>query len=102
MHSYPHSVYCDGKLRYMNDSERHLRYVPDSKNNSTISDCSRPPELSHDQQVPQIQSDDAADFIRSLLNESKARFKEDIHNAVRDSMDSFYNKDHSTSSRFGK
>ena len=102
MHSYPHSVYCDGKLRYMNDSERHLRYVPDSKNNSTISDCSRPPELSHDQQVPQIQSDDAADFIRSLLNESKARFKEDIHNAVCDSMDSFYNKDHSTSSRFGK
>ena len=78
------------------------RYVPDSKNNSAISDCSRPPE-NHDQQVPQTQPEDsAADFIRSLLNESKERFKEEICNAVRDSMNSYINKEHSTSLRFGK
>ena len=53
--SYSHSTTCDNKLRYMKETERHLQYVPDS-DNSTVSDCTRPPEtaiqIDLDQEVP--------------------------------------------------
>lgn len=36
--SYDHSLNCTDVLRYMRSDEKHLQYVPDSNNSSTISD----------------------------------------------------------------
>ena len=85
--SYSHSTTCGNKLRYMKETELHLQYVPDSDtDNSTISDCSRPPETSTqvDQEVPcdSIQKDKSyiADLLNSLVDFEGA--KKGIRDAI--------------------
>ena len=101
--SHSHSITCRDELRYMSDTEMHLQYVPDSKDNSVISDCSQPPgNCDNNQVVPQAESD-AKDFIRSLLDDSRARFIEDLQTSLRDAIDNTLTfKERSASDRFGK
>ena len=98
INSHSHSIDCHGLFRYMSETEMHLQYVPDSKDNSTISDSSRPPE-SVDQKVPQLET--TASFIENLLAEDRAKTKEMLTNVIGDSFDRYYERS-STSTHSGK
>merc|ERR1712045_225009 len=51
--SYDHSIHCPNVLRYMRSDEKHLQYVPDSKDSSIVSD-SPAYELNSDAVVPKL------------------------------------------------
>ena len=51
--SYDHSIHCPNVLRYMRSDEKHLQYVPDSKDSSIVSD-SPAYESNSDAVVPKL------------------------------------------------
>ena len=97
--SYFHSTTCDNSLRYMKENEKHLQYVPDS-DNSTISECSRPPEtcsIAIEQEVPDISKQNSnaiynmsTDFLKSLLD--MAFNKKEMCEAVASAMDEAFDR----------
>ena len=105
--SYSHSTTCDNKLRYMKETELHLQYVPDSDtDNSTVSDCSRPPETSTqlDQEVPcdSMQKDKSYKSYAHLLNSlvDYESVKQEIREAIETATDEAFQRRYGQS--FGK
>ena len=81
----------------MNKNEMHMQYVPDSKDNSTISDSSRPPgysDLIHDQKVPLSTED-----FRTMLENMYARNYASLKTTIDNSMDKAFSKRYSTSTQ---
>ena len=87
--SYSHSLNCTNKLRYMRSNEMHFQYVPDSKDNSFISDISRPPEscdIAEDQKVPSSSYGSVKEWIQEINAEAIKLMKTSIENAIHESF----------------
>ena len=80
-------------MRYMNANEMHLQNVPDSKDNSWISDRSRPPEDSvntDNQIVPSKSIAEIKDWFLEFNAKEVKRIQNSIEKSVRNACHDYF------------
>ena len=91
--SYSHSLNCIGLMRYMNANEMHLQKVPDSNDNSLISERSRPPEYSvntDNQIVPSNSIAEIKDWFLEFNAKEVKRIQTSIEKSVRNACHDYF------------